>query len=140
MITSWVYLTLVVILMFMDFNLILLHIYLNVKGITTFQMIMSMREEERMAKIKESNSRREEAERKRVVPEQETTTIKISLGKKEVERVKDSEDMSKEIPAGNNSYVRKDSGMTMQKEPSKQSLQSSEGKRLNHRYDLNGIE
>jgi hypothetical protein len=81
MIAAWVYLLVVVVLMFLDFNLILLHVYLNVKGMTTFQMIMAMREEERLAKVKADNAKREEAAKK-ICPE-ETTTIKISLKKEE---------------------------------------------------------
>jgi hypothetical protein len=45
MIATWVYLSLVAVLMFLDFNLVLLHIYLSVKKMTTYQLITAMREE-----------------------------------------------------------------------------------------------
>lgn len=45
MIAVWVYLPIVAVLMFMDFNLVLLHIYLSAKKLTTYQLITSMREE-----------------------------------------------------------------------------------------------
>lgn len=45
MIAVWVYLAIVSVLMFMDFNLVLLHVYLNAKKMTTYQLITAMREE-----------------------------------------------------------------------------------------------
>jgi hypothetical protein len=45
MIVVWVYMLIVTVLMFLDFNLVLLHIYLNAKKMTTYQLITAMREE-----------------------------------------------------------------------------------------------
>jgi hypothetical protein len=39
MVASWVYLLFALVLGFLNMNLLILHIYLNVKGITTFQFI-----------------------------------------------------------------------------------------------------
>jgi hypothetical protein len=45
MIAIWVYMLIVAVLMFLDLNLVLLHVYLNAKKMTTYQIIMAMREE-----------------------------------------------------------------------------------------------
>ncbi len=43
MVVAWVLFAPIGVLFVLDFNLILLHIYLNVKGMTTFEMVMAMR-------------------------------------------------------------------------------------------------
>ena len=40
MIVVWVYCLIAVILVFLDFNLLIFHFYLNAKGISTYQFIM----------------------------------------------------------------------------------------------------
>ena len=43
MIAVWVFFVVVAVLMILDFNLVLLNIYLNVKSLTTYQLITAMR-------------------------------------------------------------------------------------------------
>lgn len=45
MIACWFYTLVAAVLWFLDLNLLILHIYLNAKGITTFQMLQIQREE-----------------------------------------------------------------------------------------------
>ena len=52
MIVCWVYCLIAVVLVFLDLNLVILHIYLNVKGITTFQLLQVQKEEEKEKKRK----------------------------------------------------------------------------------------
>jgi len=76
MIVVWVCAAVVFVLMFLDLNLVLLHVYLNVKKMTTYQLITLMREEERMEKIAEiSRKRNEEEARKKV--EEESAAARI---------------------------------------------------------------
>lgn len=51
MIAVWIYMVPLAVLAFLVFNLILLHIYLTIKGLTTYEMIMLMKEEENKAKL-----------------------------------------------------------------------------------------
>jgi hypothetical protein len=44
MIVVWIYMVLMAVLTFLVFNLILLHIYLTAKNLTTYEMIMLMKE------------------------------------------------------------------------------------------------
>ena len=43
MIAAWAYSAVILVLFFLLFNLILLHIYLRCKGMTTYQMVVAMR-------------------------------------------------------------------------------------------------
>lgn len=50
MIAVWITLVVIVVFDFLVMNLVILHIYLFFKGITTFELIMLMKEEERRPK------------------------------------------------------------------------------------------
>lgn len=58
MIAVWAYMGIVAVLLFLILNLVILHIYLICKGMTTYQLITSIREEERQAKIEELNKKK----------------------------------------------------------------------------------
>ena len=45
MIVVWIYMVVSSVLAFLVFNLTMLHVYLTIKGITTYEMIMLMKEE-----------------------------------------------------------------------------------------------
>lgn len=53
MIVVWVYCLIAAVLMFLDLNLVILHIYLNANGLTTFQFLMIRKEEEKERKRQE---------------------------------------------------------------------------------------
>lgn len=50
MIAVWVTLVVITVFDFLVLNLIVLHIYLRCKGLTTFEMIMLMKEEEKIGR------------------------------------------------------------------------------------------
>lgn len=52
MIAVWVTLVIIVVFDFLVMNLVILHIYLSCKGLTTFEMIMLMKEGDNKAKKK----------------------------------------------------------------------------------------
>lgn len=58
MIVAWAYMGIVGILLFLIMNLVILHIYLICRGMTTYQLITLIREEERQAKIEELNKKK----------------------------------------------------------------------------------